>query len=83
MKAIVDVSLIAPSELLMTTSSLVFDLNELFVAAGIWDELTGATGINDRGQIIGTGLIDGERHGFLLTPVPEPSTVWLYEIALV
>jgi probable HAF family extracellular repeat protein len=33
-----------------------------------------ATDINDFGQIVGIGRRDGVAHGFLLTPVPEPST---------
>ncbi len=37
---------------------------------------TYATGINDRGQIVGNGTYDGQYLAFLLTPgaVPEPST---------
>jgi len=35
-----------------------------------------ATGINNRGQISGYGQINGVSHGFLLTPIPEPSQ-WL------
>jgi hypothetical protein len=30
-------------------------------------------GINDSGQIVGVGEIDGERHAFLLIPFTEPS----------
>ena len=36
-------------------------------------ELTRAYDINDSGQIVGVGTINGATHGFLLTPVPEPS----------
>ena len=32
-------------------------------------QLQEATDINDAGQIVGHGLIDGETHGFVLTPV--------------
>jgi hypothetical protein len=39
-----------------------------------WSSTT-ALGINDRGDIFGVGdFSDGERRGFLLTPVPELST---------
>ena len=31
-------------------------------------DLQAASGINDRGQIDGVGLINGEEHAFLLTP---------------
>jgi len=30
--------------------------------------------INDSGQIVGTGVLNGEKHGYLLTPIPEPAT---------
>jgi probable HAF family extracellular repeat protein len=52
------------------------DLNDLIdVASGWW--LIEATAINDLGQIVGVGKIGGAGHGFLLTPVPEPSTLAL------
>jgi len=41
------------------------DLNDLTDQAQGW-ELTSARGINQRGQIAGTGLTGGEAHGFLL-----------------
>jgi probable HAF family extracellular repeat protein len=37
--------------------------------------LTNATGINDSGEIVGVGMLDGVQHGFLLTPTPEPSSL--------
>ncbi len=42
------------------------DLNTLLPAGSGWI-LTAATAINDNGDIIGTGLLDGQLHGFLLT----------------
>src|ERR1043166_2424675 len=37
-----------------------------------------ATGINDNGDIVGYGEDSmGNNHAFLLTPVPEPSSLWL------
>jgi uncharacterized membrane protein len=36
-----------------------------------------ADDINDAGQIVGEGMLDGVYHGFLLTPVPEPSSLAL------
>jgi probable HAF family extracellular repeat protein len=45
----------------------IIDLNSLLDSSLGW-ELTAATGINDSGQIIGYGLINGVRHGFLLNP---------------
>ena len=41
-----------------------------------WD-LRVANSINDYGQIVGYGTIDGETHAFLLTPIPEPTTLLL------
>lgn len=49
------------------------DLNTLIDPATGW-ALTTAFDINDAGQIVGYGDIAGERHAFLLTPVPEPET---------
>jgi probable HAF family extracellular repeat protein len=43
------------------------DLNLLIPAGSGWT-LWQANGINDRGQITGKGTINGETHGFLLTP---------------
>ncbi|MDO8677398.1 MAG: M12 family metallo-peptidase [Acidobacteriota bacterium] len=47
-----------------------FDLNALIPADAGW-RLLSATAINDRGQIIGSGIVAGETHAFLLTPVPR------------
>jgi probable HAF family extracellular repeat protein len=43
------------------------DLNDLLPPRSDW-VLTRATGINARGQIVGSGKIAGLRHAFLLTP---------------
>lgn len=57
-----------------------YDLNSLLdpAAAAAW-QLTDAAAINDLGQIVGTGDIDGQTHAFLLNPlsndVPEPATL--------
>jgi probable HAF family extracellular repeat protein len=51
------------------------DLHTLLVPGTGWT-LWEATGINDRGQIVGSGWNAAhEQHAFLLTPVPEPTTV--------
>ena len=42
------------------------DLNTLIPAESGWI-LTAATAINDNGDIVGTGLLNGQAHGFLLT----------------
>ena len=51
-----------------------FDLNNLIPAGTGW-ELTSASAINDNGLIVGSGTIGGVSHAFLLTPIPEPSTL--------
>jgi hypothetical protein len=38
--------------------------------------------VNDLGQIVGYGLVGGNLHGFLLTPVPEPGTLALCGLGL-
>jgi probable HAF family extracellular repeat protein len=43
------------------------DLNELIPPGSGWI-LVAATGINDAGEIVGTGSINGQTHAFLLTP---------------
>lgn len=51
------------------------DLNDLVLpgAAKRW-ELGGAMDINDRGQIVGYGTLNGVQRAFLATPIPEPGT---------
>jgi probable HAF family extracellular repeat protein len=44
------------------------DLNTLISANKV--TLEGASGINDQGQIVGTGLFNNNMHAFLLTPAP-------------
>jgi probable HAF family extracellular repeat protein len=44
------------------------DLNDLIPSNSGW-ELLQANGINDAGQIVGYGSVNGEVHAFLLTPV--------------
>jgi uncharacterized membrane protein len=56
--------------------AVTYTLNSLLSAtdAIAWN-LHSASDMNDRGQIVGTGTINGAEHGYLLTPaVPEPST---------
>jgi hypothetical protein len=50
------------------------DLNNLIAPGSGW-VLGNASGINDLGQISGDGLIGGQGHAFLLTPIiPEPAS---------
>ena len=55
---------------------VISDLNGLIPAGSGWT-LRSARGINDLGQIVGWGIINGNSHAFLLTPVPEPATLAL------
>jgi probable HAF family extracellular repeat protein len=43
------------------------DLNSLIPTGSGW-VLTGANAINDSGAIVGTGVVNGQTHAFLLTP---------------
>lgn len=52
------------------------------VQASGWTNLYLAAGINDAGAIVGTGMRNGVEHGFLLTPIPVPSGIWLLLAAL-
>jgi hypothetical protein len=52
------------------------DLNDLIASGSGWT-LGDAVGINDAGQIVGNGMIGGNSHAYLLTPIPEPSTLIL------
>ena len=45
------------------------DLNSLLPSGSGW-VLEGASGINDAGQIVGTGSYNGQARAFLLTPTP-------------
>jgi probable HAF family extracellular repeat protein len=49
-------------------TGVISDLNDLIPQGSGW-ELMDAFAISDAGQIVGQGLIDGEMHGFVLTPV--------------
>jgi probable HAF family extracellular repeat protein len=49
-------------------------LGDLLDSSGAGWTLTEAYGINDLGQIVGSGRIGNEVHGFLVTPLPEPTT---------
>jgi probable HAF family extracellular repeat protein len=60
---------------LWTRSEGMMDLNSLLDASGAGWTLNFAHGINNAGQIVGYAKnSEGIVHGFLLTPIPEPST---------
>jgi probable HAF family extracellular repeat protein len=57
------------------------DLNLLISPNSGW-HLTAAKDINDAGQIVGYGTLDGQQESFLLTPIPEPSSFALICLGL-
>jgi probable HAF family extracellular repeat protein len=54
---------------LYTSTTGMIDLNSLIDPLSGW-ELSDAADINEAGQITGQGLIGGEYHAYLLTPIP-------------
>jgi len=59
-------------------NGIAIDLGDLLVDNPGWDSFYyGTTGINNNGQIVGRARINSEYHAFLMTPVPEPSTLLL------
>jgi probable HAF family extracellular repeat protein len=62
------------------------DLNSLIAPNSGW-VLQSATGISDSGQIVGYGTFDGERRGFVLTPLvavaaPEPTPFAMFALVV-
>jgi len=56
------------------SNGTVTDLNSSISAELGWT-LTEAFAINDAGQIVGNGVINGEQHAFLLAPIPFEVTI--------
>lgn len=50
------------------------NLNNYLTPGSGWNLLS-AYGVNDTGWITGIGIYDGQTHGFLMGPVPEPSSL--------
>lgn len=51
-------------------NEIMTDLNTLIPADSGWN-ITKVSGINDKGQIIGIGLFNGEEHAFMLSPLVQ------------
>ncbi len=58
------------------------DLNSVLSPTSGW-VLTDAVAINDNGQIIGDGSLNGVEEGFLLTPTPLPPSLLLLAPSLI
>jgi len=59
------------------------DLNDLLGEDSGWTNLVSAYDINNHGEIVGQGLINGEYHAYLIATVPVPSALWLFCSALI
>ncbi len=59
----------ASARAVMVTAGVMRDLNALIPSGSGW-VLTEARDINEAGRIVGTGWLNGEQRGFLLTPTP-------------
>ncbi|MBK8754646.1 MAG: PEP-CTERM sorting domain-containing protein [Candidatus Competibacteraceae bacterium] len=57
-------------------------MNSLLSTGSDWI-LHGASAINNAGQIIGDGIINGQQHAFLMSPIPEPTTFFLLGVGFV
>lgn len=58
------------------------ELRSLLPQDSGWEQLFEAASINDHGEIVGTGVYQGEIRGFVATPIPEPSTWLLLTMAM-
>jgi probable HAF family extracellular repeat protein len=74
-----DPSLVLPDRAFFYSAGVLTDLNDLIPLGSGW-ELGRAYGINDVGQIVGAGYLNGQFRPFLLTPIPEPATVLLLSV---
>ena len=63
----------------LDSNGTMVDLNTLLPVDSGW-VLHDAQGIDDLGQIVGYGTIDGQSHAYLLSPVPEPATAMLLAV---
>lgn len=64
----------SPLRAFIYSDGVMQDLNKLIPSDSGW-LLTEAKGINESGQIVGYGFLDGERRAFLLTPVKTNGSV--------
>lgn len=62
----------SPDRATLWQNGVAADLNTLIAAGSGWT-LRSAEGINNRGQIVGFGTLNGQTQAFLLTPNPVPA----------
>jgi probable HAF family extracellular repeat protein len=72
--------LTSPGRAFLFESGSMTDLNELIAPDSGWI-LETARSINDRGQIVGNGNLNGVARAYLLTPTPEPDSLTLLAVA--
>jgi len=74
-----------PTRAFVTNNGIMEDLNTLLAPSASGWVIEEARGINDIGQITGTGKLNGQTRAFLLTPVavPVPAAAWLFGSAIV
>lgn len=64
-----------------------YRVGDLIVNGAGWDLLTNtsssALGIAEDGTIVGTGVLNGNIHGYVAVPVPEPATLTVFAGAIV
>lgn len=63
-----------PGKPFLWQNGVMVDVNTLLSAGSEWQIMT-ADDINDSGQIVGKAYVNGVYHAYLLTPVPEPSSL--------
>ncbi len=58
------------------------DLTSRIDSSGLGWSFLEVTDINNAGQIVGSGIFNGDVHAFILNPVPEPTTLGVMGIGL-